>query len=210
MTSTAAARPASLSSIPAAKIVRATSHPRPIMDPTVMPDDHARVVGGRRLAVEHDLDRALHEPRHGAGRVAEHRQVRRQEDGQGQDEEDDVEVAQGEHQRSPAACDNHVPNYGAGEHAGDAASNRARPLRRRSAATARRRRAPRIVGRLGGSVVGIALWGLRFGHGRWAARGSLNRPPLRRVRVRLEGGRGTYPPGGGAKASGSRELVTTL
>ena len=37
MTSTAAARPASLSFSPAAKIVRATSHPRPIMEPAAIP-----------------------------------------------------------------------------------------------------------------------------------------------------------------------------
>src|SRR4051795_5423955 len=86
-------------------------------------------------------------------------------------------------------------------------SNRARaPAPTRAAALESRR----VAGRLGGAVIGIALWGLRVGHGRWALAGGLNRPPRGGCGVRLEGGRGTYPPGGGAKASGSRELVTTL
>src|SRR5690349_4579107 len=87
-----------------------------------------------------------------------------------------------------------------------AASNRAGP----AAALGTALEARGISGRLRGSVIGIALWGLRFGHGRWALAGGLNRPPRGGCGVRLEGGRGTYPPGGGAKASGSRELVTTL
>src|SRR3954470_2364288 len=86
-------------------------------------------------------------------------------------------------------------------------SNRARaPAPTRAAALESRR----VAGRLGGSVIGIALWGLRVGHGRWALAGGLNRPPFGGCGVRLEGGRGTYPPGGGAKACGAGELVKTF
>src|SRR3954453_967673 len=63
-------------------------------------------------------------------------------------------------------------------------SNRARaPAPTRAAALESRR----VAGRLGGSVIGIALWGLRVGHGRWALAGGLNRPPRGGCGVRLEG-----------------------
>ncbi len=48
--------------------------------------------------------------------------------------------------------------------------------------------ARRVTGRLGGSVVGIALWGLRVGHSRWRARGSPEPPAVRRVRSSARGG----------------------
>src|SRR3954466_13318776 len=63
-------------------------------------------------------------------------------------------------------------------------SNRAGPPPPAHAAALEPRR---VTGRLGGSVTGIALWGRRVGHGRWALAGGLTRPPRGGGGVRLEG-----------------------
>src|SRR5262249_42066761 len=131
-------------------------------------DDGARIVRGRRLAVEHDLDRALDDPGARARGIAEHRQPRHEEDRQRDDEQDDVEIPQDEHQRSlrrpapmtmPATAPANTPAMPSGT-AAPTATPTPNPITAPSTIAARSRlpaTAPRIVGLLGGSVIGVAV-----------------------------------------------------
>ena len=80
MTRTAAARPASSSFRPAAKIVSATSHPRPIMEPAAMPTVVRGSSAATALRLRQSCSAALDEPGAGARGVAEHRQPAEEED----------------------------------------------------------------------------------------------------------------------------------